>query len=280
MSGVPFWSHDIGGYRGMPSAELYIRWAQFGLFCSHSRLHGDSPREPWYFGERILQIFKKYLQLRYQLFPYLYSAACESTRSGMPVIRAMPLAFPDDGNIHDKDLQYLFGPSMLIAPVFRPDNRRTVYLPAGCWIDFFTLDEYQGPLNLDLKVPLQKLPIFVRNGAILPMMKQSDRIPDQLIDPLILQIYPGDSSFVFYEDQGLTRFRFQQNTDGIEFSLNGRIQRSFILRFMKVYGLQQIWIMVNGKKAKLTGNNIIQFKKYLELRTPLLRKAAIKIKCK
>ena len=83
--------------------ELYIRWAQFGLFCSHSRLHGDSPREPWHFGDKALAIVRKYAFLRYELFPYIYSAAFEAGLKGAPVIRAMPLAFPDDENVHDKD---------------------------------------------------------------------------------------------------------------------------------------------------------------------------------
>jgi alpha-D-xyloside xylohydrolase len=103
MSGIPFWTSDIGGYRGMPTPELYVRWAQFSIFCSHTRMHGDSPREPWVFGDEAVEIVRKYLQLRYQLFPYIYSAAYEANRTGMPVIRAMPLAFPDDVNTYDKD---------------------------------------------------------------------------------------------------------------------------------------------------------------------------------
>ncbi|OGB62886.1 MAG: hypothetical protein A2Y94_04535 [Caldithrix sp. RBG_13_44_9] len=278
MSGIPFWSHDIGGYRGMPSAELYVRWAQFGLFCSHSRLHGDSPREPWYFGEKVLSIFKKYVRLRYQFFPYLYSTACESIRSGLPVIRAMPLAFPDDSNVYDKDLQFLFGPLLLVAPVYRPDHRRTVYLPSGRWIDFFTLKEYQGPLNLDLKVSLGRLPIFIRSGAILPMMRQTERIPDQLIDPLILQIYPGKFSLVFNEDEGITQFRIQENADSVTFFITARVKRSFVLRFMKVNRPHRILIMVNGKKVALSTHEVIQFKKYLQVKMPRLSKAVIKIK--
>ena len=98
--GVPFWSNDIGGYRGMPSPDLYVRWAQFGLFCSHSRMHGDSPREPWIFGEEALRIVRQYVHLRYRLFPYLYSAAIEASRTAMPVMRALPLLWPDDPHAH------------------------------------------------------------------------------------------------------------------------------------------------------------------------------------
>ena len=129
LSGLPFWSNDIGGYRGMPSAELYLRWAQFGLFCSHSRMHGDSPREPWTFGEEAVSIVRKYTLLRYELFPYIYSTAFEAGLKGLPVIRALPLAFPDDPNVFDKDFEYMLGPWLLVAPVLEAGGKHEVYLP-------------------------------------------------------------------------------------------------------------------------------------------------------
>jgi alpha-D-xyloside xylohydrolase len=115
LSGVPFWSHDIGGFYSKPSAELYVRWAQFGLFCSHSRCHGVTPREPWAFGEEVTQIFRRYAKLRYRLLPYIYSCAHISSLTGLPMIRSMALEFQDDPNCHDKDLQYMFGEAFLVA---------------------------------------------------------------------------------------------------------------------------------------------------------------------
>jgi len=194
MSGVPFWSSDIGGYRGKPSPRLYVRWAQFGLFSSHSRMHGDSPREPWHYGTEALDIVRKYVKLRYTLLPYIYSAAVEATRTGVPVIRAMPLAFPDDPNCYDKDLQYMFGPSLLVAPIYDEGDERNVYLPAGEWINYWTGERYTGPLNLHVKAPLDTLPLFVRAGAAIPTAPNLKRVPEGDFEEIVWQVYSGGTA--------------------------------------------------------------------------------------
>ncbi len=197
MSGIPFWSSDIGGYRGMPSPRLYVRWAQFVLLCSHARMHGDSPREPWAFGDEALRIVRDYVRLRYRLFPYLYSAAHEASRSGLPVIRAMPLAFPDDANTYDKDLQFMLGDSLLVAPVYDAGDQRSVYLPPGKWIDFWTQEVHQGGVNVTVRAPLDVLPLFVRAGAILPLLADDAphpgadrRAASQRLSRWIVQLHP------------------------------------------------------------------------------------------
>jgi alpha-D-xyloside xylohydrolase len=208
MSGVPFWSNDIGGYRGKPSPDLYVRWAQFGLMCSHSRMHGDGPREPWIFGDEALKIVQKYVRLRYRLFPYLYSLAHEASKTGLPILRAVPLAFPGDPCAHGLDHQFMIGPWLLAAPIFNAEGRRAIYLPAGLWFDFWTGRPIDGPRSFDIKVPLAKMPLYVRAGAIVPTMKPALRIPETKIDPLIVEVWPGDSAeFRFYEDAGKTDFR-------------------------------------------------------------------------
>lgn len=205
----------MGGYRGQPDEKLYIRWAQFGLLCSHARCHGESQREPWFYGQRAQTIFREFARLRYQLFPYLYSCAHEAAQNGLPVLRAMPLAFPHDPNCASKDFQFMLGPHLLIAPVIREDSRCSVYLPAGQWIDFWSEQVLTGPLNLDLEVPLERLPMYVRAGAALPMTLPTNRIPAGRIDPLILHIYPaGDNRpthSVFFEDEGETHIHILQS---------------------------------------------------------------------
>ena len=208
MSGVPFWSNDIGAYRGKPAPDLYVRWAQFGLLCSHSRMHGDSPREPWIFGESVLAVVRRYIRLRYKLFPYFYSLAHEASRTGMPVLRAMPLAFPKDPGAHGLDHQYMIGPWLLAAPIFNPEGRRSIYLPGGLWYDFWTGRAVEGPRSLTVDAPLAKMPLYVRAGAILPTMKPGLRIPEDPIDPLIVEVWPGSAGkFRFYENEGKTDFR-------------------------------------------------------------------------
>ena len=214
LSGIPFWSHDIGGYRGRPSPDLYVRWAQFGLLSSHSRMHGDGPREPWSFGPGAAAIVRKFIRLRYRLFPYLYSLAREAAASGLPVLRAMPLAFPGDSCARGFDLQYMLGPWLLVAPVVDPSGRKEIYLPlceseaaSGPWIDFWTGRRFEAGRSLALKVPLSRIPIFVRAGAILPMMADAPRIPEEPIRKLTIWVYAGaESSYTYLEDEGKTRF--------------------------------------------------------------------------
>jgi alpha-D-xyloside xylohydrolase len=247
MSGIALWSHDIGGYRGTPDPELYVRWAQFGLFSSHSRMHGDSPREPWRFGEEALAVVRKYAALRYRL-PYIRSAALEAGLTGMPVLRALPLVFPDDPNTAVWDHEYMFGPSFLVAPVIRrmADLARTggrrsgppsfpVYLPPGEWIDYWTGRKHRGPAVVDRTVPLAVLPLFVRAGAIVPMMKKALRIPEGPVDPLELDVYPsGSSAYTFFEDEGRTDFRLEPLKSGCSLEWSGPFPRAIVIRAGRV----------------------------------------------
>ena len=233
LSGVPFWSNDIGGYRGMPDPELYVRWAQFGLFCSHSRMHGDSPREPWVFGENALRIVRSYVNLRYQFFPYFYSTAREASRTGMPVIRALALMWPDDPNALDKDQQYMLGPWLMVAPVVHRSGRKSVYLPEGVWIDYWTGEQLNGPRTLHLRVPLDRLPLYVREGAIIPSMRSAMRIPEGRIDPLLLDLYPsstGSASYTIREDEGNTDVTVTGGAGGMTVQWSGPVRRRFLLR--------------------------------------------------
>ncbi len=252
LSGVPFWSNDIGAYRGTPTPRLYVRWAQFGLMCSHSRMHGDSPREPWFYGEEAAAIVQKYVELRYQLFPYLYSAAHEASQTGMPVIRAMPLAFPDDLNTYDKDLQYMLGPSLLVAPVYDERDSRNVYLPSGTWVDWWTGAVYNGPANLRIDAPLDTLPLFVRAGAIIPMIVPVLRIPEGLISPLILEVYPAESgAYRLYEDEGETQFALWEQERRLTLTWGGPVERDLIVRFRRIgagarVGGFESWALADG----------------------------------
>ncbi|MCX6150944.1 MAG: hypothetical protein NTX22_10495 [Ignavibacteriales bacterium] len=264
LSGVPFWSNDIGGYRGMPSPELYIRWAQFGLFCSHSRMHGDSPREPWYFGEIALAYVRKYINLRYQLFPYIYSTAIEASRTGMPVMRALPLIFPDDPNTFNKDLEYMFGPSLLIAPIYDGSNSRIVYFPKGEWIDYHSGVVYKGTANVRVEMPMEDMPIFVKRGSTIPMMQPANRIPESFIDPLIIEIYPdNESKYILYEDEGETEFICKRSDANMVVEIKSGNERNYFLRFRHTVSFTKAKLM-SGKEseeilAEVTAENICQF---------------------
>jgi alpha-D-xyloside xylohydrolase len=138
LSGVSFWSHDVGGFINPdnfqpPHPTLYIRWAQWGLLSSHTRFHGVGPREPWHFGEKAVKVVREFAHLRYRLLPYLYALAHEAHETGLPVVRPLWLEYPDDPHSPYIDRQYLLGPYLLVAPVFNDEGRCNVYLPSGRW---------------------------------------------------------------------------------------------------------------------------------------------------
>jgi len=253
----------------MPSAELYVRWAQFGLFCSHSRMHGDSPREPWFFGEEAASIVRKCAIQRYGLFPYIYSTAFEAGLKGLPVIRALPLAFPEDPNVPDKDFEYMFGPWLLVAPVIEPGGKRDVYLPEGGWFDYWTGERLQGPKNLRLRVPLDEMPVYVRSGAVIPKMQPALRIPEERIDPLIIEVWPhGLSSYRLYEDEGVTEFECDQEKDEIRLEWSGPLTRRMIFHFRGIKRPKKIVMITNEEPDKSQELEGMELEKKVVLAVP------------
>ncbi len=170
MSGGPFYAHDIGGFAiGNPSPELYVRWAEAGVMCSHTRFHGIGEREPWVYGEEAETIVRQWLRWRYRLIPYLQGCALESSQTGMPVMRAMVLAFPADRSARGFEIQYMLGPALLVAPVVEPGGGVSYYLPEGEWFDIWNETWLEGPRVFEKKMPLDQIPIFGRKGQVLPL---------------------------------------------------------------------------------------------------------------
>ncbi len=176
LSGFAFWSHDVPGFHGLPSFmnsipedELYVRWTQVGVFTSHLRYHGSNSREPYKFPE-VMDIVRKWLNLRYALIPYLADQGKKAVESGRPLFRAMIFHHQDDPLCWYIDDQYYFGDDFLIAPVINSGGVRDVYLPEGNWTDFWTGKTMQGPVWLKkLESPLDKIPVFVKTGASVPV---------------------------------------------------------------------------------------------------------------
>jgi alpha-D-xyloside xylohydrolase len=221
LSGIPFYSHDIGGFLGEPDPELYVRWAQFGLFSSHSRCHGTTPREPWEFGEVAEAIFLRYTRLRYQLLPYIYSTAVQATQTGLPVVRALVLKYSNDPNVRHLDSEYLFGDSFLVAPVLeRGAERRMVYLPVGEWVDYWSREVYQGPSWLNYPAPLEILPLFIRRGAIIPMGPDVERTEQSAGAGLTFSIYTGNSGHFTLYDEGVAPVEISYTADETALRLN------------------------------------------------------------
>jgi alpha-glucosidase (family GH31 glycosyl hydrolase) len=233
LSGIPYWGTDIGGF--VPTkeftAELYLRWFQFGAFCPLFRCHGRTwkLRLPWgwntgdpgpveirnYDGAAIPDsdqlhntqvepICRKYLELRYRMLPYLYSAVRECAMTGMPIMRALWLHYPDDPVAVSRADEYLWGRDVLVAPVVeQAATSRRIYLPRGDWYDFWTNQRIEGGRETTRDVDLATLPLYVRAGAILPLGPVKQHVTEKVDEPLSLTIYPGsDGSFRLYEDDG------------------------------------------------------------------------------
>jgi alpha-D-xyloside xylohydrolase len=202
LTGFPFYSHDIGGFVGVPSPELYVRWAQLGLFSSHARCHGAPPREPWAYGEEAEAIFRFYDELRYRLLPYIYTEAVECARSCLPMVRPLFLEFGEDPTTRAVEDQYLFGRNLLVAPILDESDRRLLYLPAGRWIDYWTKEVLEGGCWIEREAPLDVLPLYVRGGTVLPhgpVVQYVDELP---CDPLTVELYaPSEEGHYTVRDE-------------------------------------------------------------------------------
>lgn len=187
LSGFAFWSHDVPGFHSLPNFmnspvtdDLYVRWTQFGVFSSHIRYHGTSKREPWSYPA-IAPIVKKWWNLRYALIPYIIEQSEKATRTGYPVLRALIFHHPEDRLCWHIDDEYYFGDDFLVAPVMNGDNRRDVYLPEGRWVNFFTGERLEGGRWLkNLEVPLDEMPVYVREGAEIPYYPEQVQCTDEM----------------------------------------------------------------------------------------------------
>jgi alpha-D-xyloside xylohydrolase len=225
ISGIPWWTSDVGGYTvplkwsgPNPKAEdveewreLVTRWFQFATFCPLLRVHGKPPfREMWYFGasegHRAYKTQLEFDRLRYRMLPYTYSVAAAVTSRHGSVMRPLVMDFREDPEVLSIADQYLFGPSLLVNPVYTSKaTSRSVYLPRGGWYDFWTGARLQGGRRIEAPAPFESIPLYVRAGAILPMGPELQHTDEKPADPVTLWVYAGaDGSFDLYEDDGVT----------------------------------------------------------------------------
>ncbi|MGP3932387.1 TIM-barrel domain-containing protein [Nonomuraea sp. KM88] len=219
LSGVPFWSHDAGGFTGRPSDDLYVRWTQFGALSPLLRLHGTTTREPWEFPD-VEEEAVAALRLRYRLMPYLYSAAVEAARTGAPMMRALCVDHPDDPVAWQADLEYLFGRDLLVAPMTAPDGVRQVYLPRGTWVDYWTGDVLEGPGHVRVHKPLDQIPLFARHGALIPVAEPQETIgvPTEIT---LLAFGGVDGTAEIHDTDGVTVAVATRDGDELRVSVTG-----------------------------------------------------------
>ncbi|MFI1773431.1 glycoside hydrolase family 31 protein [Thalassobellus citreus] len=207
LSGVGNWAHCMGGFEHVADPELYIRWCQFGLLSPIAHLFGmEHPnyKEPWNYGDDALRVFTKYDNLRYSLMPYLYSYSYINHTKGTPLMRALVLANQEDENVYNITNQYMLGESLMICPVTEKGAQtRVVYLPKGTWTDYWTGKTFEGKKHYNVLSPLDKLPIFVKEGAIIPTQEPIQYVGEKEISKLTLDVYPNASNtFTIYNDDG------------------------------------------------------------------------------
>ncbi|MCE6988744.1 TIM-barrel domain-containing protein [Dyadobacter sp. CY323] len=170
MSGFTFWSHDVGGFTMKTPEDLYRRWLPMGMLSSHSRTHGQAPKEPWEYGEQFQDYFRKVVEMKYKLMPYIYTQSKLASEKGLPMVRALLLEFPDDPGAWLVDNQYMLGPDLLVAPLFENSKSRQVYLPKGKWVDYQTRKVYESGWH-NVEAGELEVVMMVRQGAVLPQVK-------------------------------------------------------------------------------------------------------------
>jgi alpha-D-xyloside xylohydrolase len=212
MSGIPYWSADIGGFfspdprKDKAYVELFVRWHQFGVFTPMFRIHGSGQgKEIWNFDKPTQRILIDDVTLRYRLLPYLYSMAWDVSHDHGTMMRALAFDFADDARAVKATDEYLFGKAFLVAPVLHPGiASRSVYLPAGShWFDFRTGAEYAGGQRVDVPTTLASIPVLVRDGSIVPLGPVKPYADAPSNAPMELRLYPGrDGDYALYNDSG------------------------------------------------------------------------------
>jgi alpha-D-xyloside xylohydrolase len=225
MSGISLWVSDLGGYNKPARYEgddvLFARWTEYSALSPGMEVMSQMNLGPWDYGDAALRIFRQFSVLHMSLFPYRYAAAQESARNGLPMMRALALMHQDDPLACDAETEYYLGPDLLVAPVLSPVTQRAVYLPEGNWIDYWTGEVLRGRRTVTADAPLDRIPLYVRAGAILPKIPEDvmtlvpqkeygDRKVKSLDDRRVYEIYPG------VPQRALTDFEGRQLAPGPE----------------------------------------------------------------
>ena len=209
LSGIAFTGMDVGGFTGVPTPSLYARWMQIGAFNPYFRNHSaynTKAAEPWSFGEDVLDISRNFINLRYRLMPYLYSAFSDAAATGEPVMRSLAIDYTHDAKIYEPAFQnqYLFGKAFLVAPFDSTKEFGKVYFPAGKWYDLYTDRVSAGGQEQVAELAISRLPVYVKEGSIVPVQSLVQSTSEKPEPTLAIHIYKGDTdnSTTYYEDDG------------------------------------------------------------------------------
>jgi alpha-D-xyloside xylohydrolase len=194
LSGFTFWSHDAGGFVDRAPRDLYRRWLAFGVLTSHTRAHGAPPREPWEYDAQLTEDFRRALNLRYSLMPYIYAQAKDSSEKGFPMLRTLFFEFPGDETSWLIEDEYMFGSNLLVAPLFEEKTARKVYLPPGAWIDYQTGKIYQGARWHEIAAGEVPIVLLVKNNSVLPHVKTAQSTSEIDWNNVELRIFSAENA--------------------------------------------------------------------------------------
>lgn len=243
MSGFSFIGSDIGGFAEQPSGELYIRWIQLGVFHPFCRTHssGDhGDQEPWTFDENVTNIVRKFIEIRYQLLPYLYTSFWRYVNEGVPMLQSLVLYDQEDSQTHYRMDEFIFGDKILICPINQPNSKgRRMYLPKGNWYNFWTDELISGRKEIWVDADIDSMPIFVKEGAIIPKYPIQQYVGEKVIEQVTLDVYykEGKEKSELYEDA----------MDGYDY-MKGR----YSLRSFNLVGKKDELIIQHHKSGKFT----------------------------
>jgi alpha-glucosidase len=271
LSGVAFTGMDVGGFTGNPTISLYTKWMELGAFIPYFRNHtglNSKSAEPWTFGEDVLDITRSYISLRYTLLPYIYSTFYTSTQNGLPVMRSLAINYTFDKKVMDAAYQnqYEFGDAFMIAPFESTREFGKIYFPEGFWYDLYNGEIQQGKQEKTVPLTINKLPVFVKGGSIIPMQSLVQTTAEQPSDTLAIHIYNGEkaNSFNYYEDDGKSynylkgdfynrSIVFDPKTHSISFNkTNGSYASHFKYIKLVLHGFEQAAsLKIDGVEIKL-----------------------------
>lgn len=208
LSGMNFMGTDVGGFGADTTPELMARWVQVGCFSPLFRNHcafGCRSQEPWRFEKEITDIYRKYVELRYELIPYFYDLMRNCEKTGAPILRPLVFHYPQDKNVRNLNDEFMVGEELLVAPVTEQGaTARMVYLPEGTWYDYWTREKVEGGRRFIKEAPLDTCPIYVKSGSVLPKYPKQLYIGEVSEEELTLtlEVYPGKGSYIHYRDNG------------------------------------------------------------------------------
>ncbi len=270
ISGQPFIGTDIPGFVSTPSPELASRWIQYGAltpFCRNHNHWGEPDQYPWSFGPEVEEVYRKALDLRYRLLPYIYSAFVQASESGDPVARPLVYDFQQDRRARETEDAYLLGEALLVAPVCEPGSRaRRVYLPEGTWIDWHTEERYTGGRFITAKAPLDRIPVFARGGYIIPSYASApESTMGHAPELLVLHVFVPDEDGEFLselqEDDGVTlafsrgahhRTAFRLTRRGTALSVSAAVTGSGFAEFRR-HTLRFVFHGFSGREVTING---------------------------